>query len=898
MAGLRQTTRFRFWLWLIALVGVIVPRRLRADWRQEWEAELRYREALLAEWDRLDWRYKLDLLWRSTSAFWDALWLQPQRLEDEMFQDLRFGVRMLLKQPVITLIAIFTLSLGIGANTAIFSVVNGVLLRPLPYKEPQRLVRVYSEFPTMNLRKFGISSPEFLDIQREAKSWESIGAWSAGGVNFSSTDEPIRVTSTRVTRSLIDALGVQPRLGRNFTPEEEKPNGPNATIISHGLWQRAFGGQANIVGQQVRVNAVPCTVVGVMPPGYVFPPGSNTPVDVWIPFQFDPANPGNRAGHFLNLIGRLKPGVTIAQARAEMDALEAGWRSENRAPHLLDPQNHPVLMFPLHEDVVGAARRAVLTLLGAVAFVLLIACANVASLLLARAEARHREFAVRLALGAGRGRMLRQFLTEGLILVVLGAVCGVELAQLGLKTIMAVAPDSVPRTGEIKLDLAVLAFTLGISILAVFVFALAPLAQLREGNLAHWLHGASLRTTGAGSHLLRKVLVVAEIAMAVVLIVGSGLMIRAFWKLRQVDLGFDPFNVLSFTVALPPRAYPVPEQLRFSQTLLEKLSALPGVEAAAMSIGSELPPLRPINALDTQIEGFQPAPNGPAQNADYWNFVSADYFKTLGIRLMEGRLFEPADQGENAQRVAVINQALARRFWQGSPIGRRVNPQVSRDPNWFTVVGVVEDTKNMGVDKPAGIELYLLDRQFARLLPVIFRQGYVVRTAGDPALAAAAVRAAVRELDPALPVFGMQPLADTVADALVRPRFLSLLLGAFSAIALALAAVGIYGVMAYSVAQRTQEIGVRMALGARSSDVLKMVLSQGTRLAGIGISIGLLGAFALTRVMSTLLFEVSVTDPVTFAAVVALLAVVTLLACYIPARRATKVDPLIALRGE
>src|SRR5262245_23554972 len=521
-----------------------------------------------------------------------------------LWQDLRYGARMLFKKPGFTLIAVLTLALGIGANTAIFSVVNGVLLRPLPYKEPDRLARVYSEFPTMNLRKFWISPPEYMEVQKEAKSWESIGAWSAGGVNIAANGPPIRVAATGVTRSLIDTLGVQPAMGRNFTTGEDTVGGPRVTIISHALWQRAFGGQADIIGKEIMIDARPFNVVGVMPQGYVFPPGSNQPADVWTPLQFDPAHPGGRGNHFLYVIGRLKPGTTLDQARAEMEMLMAGWKSENRAPHLLQPKFHPVLMFPLHEDVVGGAKSAVLMLLGAVAFVLLIACANVASLLLARAEARHREFAVRLALGAGRRRMLRQFLTEGTILVLLGAAFGVMLAQGGLKMIMAAAPDSVPRTGEIRIDLLVLAFTLGVSMLAVFIFALAPMAQLRERNLAIWLHGSGKGAGGgANSQLLRKGLVVTEIALALVLVVGSGLMIRAFWKLRGVDLGFNPFGALSFTIALPSSAYPIPEQLRFSQSLQARLASIPGVKSAAMA--GELPPLRPILANDTQIEGFQ-----------------------------------------------------------------------------------------------------------------------------------------------------------------------------------------------------------------------------------------------------------------------------------------------------
>lgn len=811
------------------------------------------------------------------------------------WQDLRYSLRMLRKNPGFTAVAVITLSLGIGANTAIFSVVNAVLLRPLPYRQPTQLVRVYSEFPTMQLRKFWLSPPELLDIRKEAKSWESIGAWAPGGQNIGTDSEPLRVTSAAITRELIDTLGVQPAQGRNFTADEDRNGGPRVALISHGLWQRAFGGANDIVGKQIQVNSQATTVVGVMPRDFAFPPGSNDPVEVLLPFQFDQANPGGRGSHFLSVIGRLKPGVSIDQARAEFLSLMAGWKSESRAQHLLNPQGHPVVLLPLHEDVVGSARSAVLMLMGAVGFVLLIACVNVANLLLARAEARHREFAVRLALGAGLRRMVRQFIAEGFVLVLLAATVGTLLAVFGLKLLLLFAPDSVPRTDEIRVRLPVLAFTMGLSLIAVFLFGLAPLAQVSERNLAKWIRGAGQRAIGVGRQTLRKALVVTEIALAVVLVIGSGLMIRAFWKLQQVNVGFEPAGVLSFSVNLPAANYKNPERLRFANALEQRLASLPGAQSAAFAGG--LPPLRRINANDTEIEGYQPTPDGPAQNVDYWNVVGNDYFKTMKIKTLEGRTFEPADDNDNAQRVVVINQALARRFWKGSPIGRRVNPAFSDPKVWCTIVGVVEDTKNAGMDKPAGPELYLSAHQFTRF-GLSTNMNFVVRTNGDAEAFSAAVRAAVHEVDPSLPVYGLRPMSEVVALSMVQPRFLSLLLATFSGIALFLAAIGIYGVMAYSVAQRTQEIGVRMALGAQRLHVLRLVFGQGFLLLLIGTVIGLGGAFALTRVLHNLLFEITPTDPLTYFSVVVLLAAVALLACYIPARRATKVDPLVALRYE
>ncbi|HEY5401669.1 MAG TPA: ABC transporter permease [Pyrinomonadaceae bacterium] len=809
-------------------------------------------------------------------------------------QDLKYALRMLRKYPAFTFVAILTLALGIGANSAIFSVVNSVLLRELPYRQPGQLVRVYSEFPTMQLQKFWLSPPELLDIQREAKSWEAIGAWAPGGQNIGTESEPLRVTSAAVTRSLIEVLGVQPERGRNFSEEEDRNGGPNVAIISHGLWQRGFGGTSDIIGKQILVNSQSTTVIGVMPLNFAFPPGSNDQVEVLIPFQFDPANPGGRGSHFLSVIGRLKPGVSIQQAQSEMTSLMAGWKGEGRAQHLLNPERHPVVMLDLHEDVVGSARKAVWVLMAAVGFVLLIACVNVANLLLARAESRHREFAVRLALGAGLKRMVRQFVAEGTVLVTLASVLGIALAFGGLKVLLHFAPDSVPRTEEIGVGLPVLAFTVAVSIVAVFLFGLAPLAQVSERNLANWIRGAGQRSIRGGGQTLRKGLVIAEISLAVILVIGSGLMIRAFWKLQQVNTGFEPAGVVSFSLNLPGSKYKTPDRLQFVNTLQQKLSSIPGVTSASAASG--IPPLRRINANDTEIEGYVQTPDSPAQNVDYWNVVGTDYFKTMKIKVLEGRGFEPQDDSDTAMKAVVVNQALAKRFWKGSPLGRRVNPGFGDPKVWCTIVGVVEDTKNAGMDKPAGPELYLQVRQVADFLGG--NMNYVVRTSTDSLAIESSIRRVVREMDPSLPVYNLKTMNDVVSKSMVQPRFLALLLATFSGIALFLAAIGIYGVMAYSVAQRTQEIGVRMALGAQPLHVLRLIFGQSLMMLLIGTAIGLAGAFALTRLMSTLLFGVTATDPLTYVSVVGILTFVALLACYIPARRAAKVDPLIALRYE
>ena len=815
-----------------------------------------------------------------------------------LMQDLRYAVRLLLRTPGFTLLAALTLALGIGANAAIFSVINAVLLAPLPYGSPERLTIVYSQFPTMSFNRFWVSAPEFLDLRRMARSFEALGAYTTGSANITGGDEPVRVRVARVSAGLFPALGVKPELGRAFTVQEDMPNTEPMVVLSHELWQRAFGADRGVLGRQVQVDGVDRTVIGVMPAGFDV---AEERVEAWVPLALDPANPGNRGGHYLYIVGKLKPGVGMGQARSEIAGLVKRWQTDLPDTHSLSPERHPLVIQPLLDDLVGSVRSKMWLLMGAVGLVLLIACANVANLLLARAEARQKEIAVRTALGAARGRLLRQFLTESVVLSLLGGALGLLLAVWGVRAIVATNPESLPRVREIAVDGRVLLFTLGLALLTGVLFGLAPALHARASVLFSALkEGGQRATAGAGRQLFRRLLVIAEVALAATLVIVGGLLIRSFWLLQQVDPGFDAGHVLTFQIALPDARYPEePRVVAFYQRLVDRLRALPGVESAAAAWG--LPPKRDILANDTDFEGVPQPPNGPVHNVDYWQFVTHDYLKTLKIPIVNGRGFLPSDAA-GTPGVVLVNETAAKHFWPGQdPLGRRLrNPGPPDQPApWLTVVGVVKDVKQAGLEAETGTEVYFLQAQMPETLGGASDDMYLlVRTAGDPLSLVSAVRREVKALDPGLPLADVRSLEQVVFESVAQPRFITFMALLFAAVALALAAVGTYGVLSYSVEQRTQEIGVRMALGAQARQVLGMVLAQGVGLVVIGLVLGVVLALALQRILSGMLFGVAPTDPTIFASVVVVLAAVSLIACYLPARRATRIDPLVALRYE
>jgi len=821
---------------------------------------------------------------------------------DSLLRDIRQAARNLTRTPGFALITILTLALGIGANTAIFSVVNAVILRPLGYPEPDRLIYISSQFPQMGFDQFWMSPPEFLEFQERTRAFTAVGAFATGQANLTAADRPRRVNSGQASVSLFKALGVNAMYGRTFEPAETLPNGPRVAVLTYEVWQSAFGGTAAVLGPEIELNGLRRTVVGIMPPRFDV---ADQHVEVWAPLAIDPANRRNRGNHFLYLIGRLADGATLQSAQAELDTLLAGWPSSiaraataTNGPHTPDTKNHRLRLDPLQMQIVGSARTAVFVLQGAVIFVLLIACANLANLLLARAESRHKEFAVRSALGAGRWRLLRQFMVEGCLLSFTGAALGLAVAVVGVRALIAAYPESLPRSADVALDLGVLTFTLVIGLATGAVFGLAPLLHLAPDATSLALKEGGTRTTaGASRNRIRRGLVAAEVALAVALVIGAGLLLRTVMNLSNVDSGFKRGQLVTFAVTLPNATYARPEQKRsFYERLIEQLRSTSGVQSVAGMTG--LPPLRQVDANDTMIEGYVAPPEGPFNNVDYYQTVTTGYVETMGIPVVEGRAFQPTDA---MATTVLINETMARTFYKGqSPIGRRVKPSSASAMPFFTIVGVLKDVKQGGVDQKTGTELYFNFEQLTTTVPQfgVGTMNVVLRTTQPPNALAGTIHQAVAALDPSLPIEKLRSMDDVFGEAIGRPRLLAQLLGIFAGLALLLAAIGSYGVLSYMVTERRREIGIRMALGADRASVMRMVLSQGLRLTLVGVVVGLAGAFAMNRVLASLLFGVRPSDPVTIGAVVAIISGVALVACYLPARVATRVDPMIVLRDE
>ncbi len=834
-----------------------------------------------------------------TREMWAGVWIE------RLVQDVRYAVRSLSRVPGFTAVAVLTLALGIGANSAIFSVVNGVLLKRLDFPNPDRLVYITSQFPTLGFDQFPMDAAEYAELRERNQSFEEIGAYTIGAANIGSEGQPARVTSALTTATLLPALGVKPLLGRFYTQAETMPNAADVGILSYELWESAFAKQRSVIGQRVDIDGVKTTIIGVMPPNFDV---HDQKVRIWLPLTLDPAKRNQqRGGHFLLLVGRMKPGVTIDRARSELQTLLAKWQVTsggvaNAGPnvpstiHTPDTKNHRLRYDDLQADMVGSVRTALWVLQAAVGLVLLIACANMANLLLMRAETRHKELALRAALGAGRGRLIRQFVAESMVLSITGAVAGLLLARWGLKALVA-ANAGIPRVASIGLDGRVLLLTLLLAVGTGFAFGLTPLLHLSAHSIGLALRDAGGRTTaGAARNRVRRGLVISEMALAVMLVVGAGLLMKSFWNLMRVDSGFDRAKLTTFGIVLPGQPYAdSSRRVAFFGTLTRQLAALPGVQSAAAMTG--LPPQRQVNANDTMIEGYVQTKDSPPQNIDYYQYVTPNYLATMGIPIVEGRGFNDAD-APGSPPVVMVNETMAKLFFpKQSAIGHRVQPGGSK--TFFTIVGVVKDVKQGGVDSKTGTELYLNYPQSPAYLGFAPRNmNVVMRSTLPTASLSAGIRQAVGALDPTLPIVKLRSMDEVFSDSVSRPHFLAELLGIFAGVALALAAIGTYGVLAYSVNERRREIGIRMALGATEHGLLAMVLRQGMTLAGVGLVAGLVGAFAATRLVSSMLFNVRPADPITFAAVAAFMLMVAFVACVLPARRATRVDPLVALRSD
>jgi putative ABC transport system permease protein len=809
---------------------------------------------------------------------------------ETFLQDLRYGARMLLKKPGFTVVAVVTLALGIGANTAIFSVINGVLLRSLPYREPERLVALWETNPklgTESRNRNEVAMGNFLDWRSQSESFEQVGALYYANTNLTGTGEPERIQSAIVTVNLFETLGLEPVNGRSFLPEEEKPGSPRTVVVSHELWQRRFGADPNLVGKTFTLNGNPTTVIGIMPAGFELQFPSNRQIEMWFPMRIDAAN-ADRRSHYLYVLGRLKEAASVEQAKSEMTAIAA--RLQQQYPDTNAEKSANVIS--LQSQLIGDVRSYLYVLFAAVGFVLLIACANVANLLLVRVGARHKEIAIRQALGASRGRLIRQLLTEAIVLSFIGGLLGLLLARWGIDFLVALAPSDVPRLGEIKMHTAVFGWTFAVSILAGVLFGLAPALAASKPDLNESLKESGGRSTGgAQRNRIRNLLVVSEVALALVLLICAGLMIKSFMRLQQVKPGFEPDGLLTMSISLPSQKYNDSQKANlFFDQLFERVKAVPGVEAVG---GTDPLPLSSSNATTGfVVEGGPLLPMADRPEVGE-RAVTPGYFETMRVPVLKGRSFTEQDRSDTPL-VIIVNEALARRYWPDEEvIGKRLGFNEADKQNWYEIVSIVGNVKHDRLTAESKPELFFAYRQYPKNF-----MSLVVRASSDPASLSAALREQVLAVDKDQPVFDIKTMNERMSKSMAQNRFVMLLLTVFSALALILAAVGIYGVMSYAVSQRTHEIGIRLALGAQTGDVLKMVVGQGLALTLAGVAAGVVGAVALTRLMASLLFEVSATDWLTFTLVALLLTGVALIACFVPARRATRVDPMVALRYE
>ncbi len=817
---------------------------------------------------------------------------RPALLEST-WQDLRYGARTLFRSPGFAVIAILTLALGIGANAAIFSVLNAVLLRPLPWPEPDRAVMIWSKWTAFD--KTWVAEGEVVDYRRRSQTLQEVATWSEGQVNLTGDQEPERVAGARVSANTFSTLGVAPMIGRTFTVQEDLPNGPRLVILGYGLWNRRYSADASVVGRSILINGTSFEVVGIMPPGFVLPTDFRNPepTQLWTPLQMNPAAT-DHGSHGLYAAGRLKPGATVRQAADELHGIARAMTSEGLYPIQMQ---FDTVVLSLADEVVGSVRRSIWLLSGAVGFLLLIACANVANLLLARAEARQREMAVRSALGANRVRMLRQLLTESLVLTAASAVVGLGLAYAGVRLVAWWNPADIPRVASVGLDVSVLVFTAVVALLTSVLFSLAPALRALRIDLTESLKdGGQGVSSGGARQRFRNGLVVAQMALAVLLLVGAGLMLRSLWSLQAVPIGFDPTNVLTMRVALPQASYASPEHVvAFYERLVGRVRTLPGVRTAG---AARLLPLgSTIGDFGLMVEGYVPQPGSNAKGD--WQIVTDGYVEAMGERVVRGRTITPADTSDS-QLIALVNEELARAYFAGrDPIGGRL--KIGGDPKrpWVTIVGVVADVRHNGITEVIKEKFYIPHRQWHMSVGNPIRSmALVVKTDIDPLTLVAPIRQEIRGLDPNLPVANVRAMSEVVGATLSSPRFTGFLLVTFATIALALSAIGVYGVLSYLVSRRTREIGIRLAIGAGRAQVLRMVLGSGLALAFSGVALGLTLALVAARFMRTMLYGVGPADPLTFVAVGVTLSLVALLSSLVPAWRATRVNPVVALKTE